>query len=404
LLLLFDWWPLGRHGVRRLVLEKVPLLVLVAISAAMTLWAQRQGGSVVAVDQLPPGLRLANAALSYVRYMAKAVWPVNLAVFYPFPLDGIAAWKVTASLAALAAVTVLVFIVRKRSPWLAVGWCWYLAALLPVIGIVQVGMQSMADRYMYVPIIGLLIGVTWEFAAAKWAPAAGIVALLACAILSWRQARVWHDGVTLFTHAIEVTADNFVAHDNLGVELDRQGRPEEALAQYRETIRIRPGDRHGEQNYAQATFAKAQRMYTQGKADEALALFHEGLRHRPANATAHMYAGVILTEQNQLAAAITELGQALQLDPSLAKAYSALGVALAGSGQPEAALRAFTDCVRHGGASVEAYYDLGLVQAALGRYQEALASFDAALQVQPDFRPAQEARATVLRSMRQTRS
>jgi protein O-mannosyl-transferase len=400
LLLLIDWWPLGRRGVRRLVLEKIPLLVLVALSAAATIWAQRQGGAVVAVEQLPLGLRLANAAVSYVRYLAKTVWPVNLAVFYPFPLHGIAAWKVVASVAAVAMVTAGVILLRKRSPWLVVGWCWYVAALLPVIGIVQVGMQAMADRYMYIPMIGLLIAIAWECAGMKWAPAAAIAALLVCAVLSWRQAQVWRNGLTLFAHAVEVTRDNFVAHDNLGVELDRNGEFDKALEQYRETLRIKPGDRHGEQNYAQATFAKAERLYTEGKSAEALPLFREGLHYRPRNATARLYMGLILTGQNQLAAAISEFQQAIRIDPTQAKAYSGLGVALARAGQPLAALQAFTDCIRHGGASVEAYYDLGLVQAALGRNQEALASFDAALQLQPDFRPAQDARAAVARAVR----
>jgi superkiller protein 3 len=218
-----------------------------------------------------------------------------------------------------------------------------------------------------------------------------------CALLSWRQAQVWRDGLTLFTHAVKVTEDNFVAHDNLGVELDRQGRAEEALAQYREALRIRQGDRNGEQNYAQATFAKAERLFAQGKTNEALPLFREGLRYRPRNAAARIYAGIILTGQNQLAPAIAEFQQAIQIDPSQAKAYSGLGVALARAGQPVAALQAFTDCIRHGGASVEAYFDLGLVQAALGKSQEALASFDAALQLQPDFRPAREAREAVAR-------
>jgi protein O-mannosyl-transferase len=397
LLLLIDWWPLGRTGLRRLILEKLPLLALSGLSAAATVWAQRQGGSVVAIEQLPLGLRLGNAAVSYLRYLEKTVWPVKLAVFYPFPLHGIAAWKVAGSLALLAIVTAAVFILRKRSPWLTAGWCWYVVALAPVIGVVQVGMQCMADRYMYVPVIGLLFAIAWECAHVKLHPAAAVPFLLVCALLSWRQAQVWRDGLTLFTHAVKVTEDNFVAHDNLGVELDRQGRAEEALAQYREALRIRQGDRNGEQNYAQATFAKAERLFAQGKTNEALPLFREGLRYRPRNAAARIYAGIILTGQNQLAPAIAEFQQAIQIDPSQAKAYSGLGVALARAGQPVAALQAFTDCIRHGGASVEAYFDLGLVQAALGKSQEALASFDAALQLQPDFRPAREAREAVAR-------
>src|SRR5205807_1838606 len=140
-------------------------------------------------------------------------------------------WKVIAALLALAALSALAFALRRTRPWLAAGWAWYLLTLLPVIGIVQVGMQSMADRYMYVPLIGLAIAVAWEAAerAPRPAPTAAVILLALWAVLSWRQIPVWHDGLTLFTHALAVTPDNFLAHDNLGVELDRRGRPDEAL-------------------------------------------------------------------------------------------------------------------------------------------------------------------------------
>jgi tetratricopeptide (TPR) repeat protein len=173
---------------------------------------------------------------------------------------------------------------------------------------------------------------------------------------------VWQDGVTLFTHAIEVTEDNFVAHGNLGVELDRIGRPEEALAEYRETLRIKPGDRHGEQNFAQASFAKGERLMGQGEVQGALAAFRNGLRFRPRNAAALV----------------------------------SLGVALARSGQPVEAGKAFEDSLQADASSVEAHYNLGLVQQALGAYSKALESFDAALRLKPEFGEAQAARAEVL--------
>jgi tetratricopeptide (TPR) repeat protein len=381
LLLLLDWWPLDRKEnwsrpvFGKLVLEKLPLVALAALSAAITIWAQRQGGSLIALDRLPLELRLANAALSYVRYLGKTFWPVDLAVFYPFPVRGIPAWQVAGSVAFLALVTWMAYRARNRRPWLMTGWCWYVLTLLPVIGIVQVGMQSIADRYLYVPMIGLLIAVSWQvgevcqgsprrtrIAAMIGITATGGLVLGICAVLSWRQAHVWRDGVTLFTHAIQVTNGNFVAHDNLGVELDRLGRPNEALAEYRETLRVKPGDRHGEENFAQASFAKGERLLGQGDVHGALAAFRDGLRYRPRNAVALM----------------------------------SLGVALARSGQSVEAGKAFEDSLRADPSSVEAHYDLGLVRQALGAYSEALESFDAALRLKPEFGEAQAARAEVL--------
>ncbi len=404
-LLMLDWWPLGRKELwGRLAWEKLPLLALSALASAAAVWAQRQGASLAPIDRLPLGLRLSNAALSYVRYLVKTVWPVDLAAFYPFPLRGIPPWEVASSLLLLAAASWLAFAARRRKPWLTVGWYWYVATLLPVIGIVQVGMQAMADRYLYVPMVGLLIALTWECGAirsrspvaARLLPlAAGLVAA-ACAVLSWRQVQYWKDGMTLFEHALEVTRDNFTAHDNLGVELDRRGRFEEALAQYRETLRIKPGDLHGEENYAQANFAKGERLLNQGAYRDALTSFQEGLLYRPRNALAHTYTGLVLTQLGRLDEAAAEFRSAIELDPTLARAHLGWGVVLAQSGKDEDAGREFAAAVRSDPANVEARFDLGLVQASLGRNREALESFDAALRLKPDFGPAHAARAEAL--------
>lgn len=422
ILLLLDWWPLKRtERWQRLVCEKLPLLALSALSCMATVWAQRQSGSVATVDQLPVWLRLSNATVSYLRYLGKTVWPAKLAAFYPFPLQGIPIWKVAGSLLLISVASWLAFSNRKRHPWLTIGWFWYLVTLLPVIGIVQVGMQAMADRYMYVPLIGLLIALTWECAeraegsqrVARALPVAAVLVLAACAVLSWRQLHFWKDGVTLFTHAIQVTQDNFTAHNNLGVELDRRGQLLEALSHYRETLRIKPGDRNGERNYAQASFALGVRLFDEVapgswslpatesvparvKLDAALASLREGLRHQPGNALAHTYVGLILTQQQHPAAAILELRRALDLDPTLARAHMALGVALAWSGQADEARQAFENTVRYDPTNVEAHYDLGLVQTALGQNGKAIESFDSALRLNPGFGPAHAARAEAL--------
>jgi tetratricopeptide (TPR) repeat protein len=366
LLLLLDWWPLARKEKWPwLILEKVPLAALAALAAAAAMWAQGQGGSLVAFDRLPLELRIANAVVSYFRYLGKTVWPVNLAAFYPFP-PVIPMWSVAASVAVLSLATWLALRARRRLPWLAVGWGWYLMTLVPVIGVVQVGQQSMADRYMYVPMIGLLIAVVWSLPQTPVVAAGGGFVIAIWAVLSWRQAHVWKDGLTLFTHAIEVTGENFVAHDNRGVELDRLGRSEEALAEYRETLRIKPGDRNGEGNLAQASFAIGQRLLEQGNLEAALAAFREGLRYRPGNSQAQM----------------------------------SFGVTLARAGRSAEARKAFEDSVRADPSSVEAYYDLGLVQQALGDNRGALESYDAALRLRPGFGAAQAARAEALYALK----
>ena len=341
LLLLLDWWPLGRKRSRAaLIVEKLPLMALAALSAAVTVWAQQRGGALIALDQIPLRLRLANSAVSYIRYIAKTVWPVDLAAFYPFPLNGIPVWATAGSLVALAAISWLTFRARKRRPWLAAGWCWYLLTLLPVIGIVQVGLQSMADRYLYVPMIGLLIAVAWqcgEFCAGsplrtRIAAGAGALVLGTCAVLSWRQAHVWKDGLTLFTHTIQVTKDNYVAHDNLGVELDRLGRSEEALAEYREALRIKPGHYYAEENLARASFAKGERLLQRGDLNGAIAALREGLQVRPHDVLALTSLGVALARSGQTAEvqreALQAFDAALSLQPGFGPAHAARAEAM----------------------------------------------------------------------------
>jgi tetratricopeptide (TPR) repeat protein len=312
LLLALDWWPLQR---KFSIAGKLPLFGLAAAASAMTIWAQRQSGSIAAIDGLPLGLRLSNAVVSYVEYLGKAIWPARLAVLYPFPVAGIPAWRVTASAALLIAITALVIVFRKQRPWLLVGWCWYLVTLAPVIGIVQAGMQSMADRYLYIPMIGLLIAMAWELSP-RAIPVAGVL-VVACAVLTWRQIPVWHDGVTLFEHTLAVTQNNFIAQNNLGVELDRRGQPEAALVHYKEAVRIRPGDRHSENNYAQAMFDKGKRLLEEERFAEALAAMQESVRHRDDNAQAHLYAGVILASFGRYSEALASVDRALLLEPDL---------------------------------------------------------------------------------------
>lgn len=390
LLLILDRWPLGRTDpLARLVREKIPLFGLSAVFSIIVIQVQRGGGAAVTLEQLPLAMRLSNAVVSYTRYLMKTVYPSNLSVFYPY--EGIAWWEALAALAVLTVISLFVWRARVYRPWLAAGWFWFVVTLLPVIGIVQVGMQSMADRYMYVPMIGLLIAVAFEdFDAKAWA-----VMLAMWSVLAWQQTLVWKDGVTLFRRALEIDPYNFVAHDNLGVELDRRGQFEEAIQEYRETVRLKPGDRQGETNYAHALFAKGERLLAAGQSGEALAVIREGLQHKPRHALAHTLVGRILADQRQFPAALAEFQTALEIDPAFAAAHMGKALALAWAERPAEARSAFEETLRYEPRNAEAHYGLGVTLMVLEQPAEARRHFETAVSLKPDFAAAQSALAAV---------
>jgi len=262
-LLLLDYWPLGRTNISsvrlglplwRLCLEKVPLLVLSAGSAVITVLVQRAGGAVTSNAAHPPLMRIANAVVCYVLYIAKALWPSHLAVLYPYP-HSLPLWEVIASALLLLIVTAAVVKYRERR-YLLVGWLWFLGTMVPMIGLVQVGNQAMADRYAYLPLIGFFVMVAWGVAdwagserrtggprvSAKVLAAVGTGAILALAAVTHVQVRYWHDDLSLWSHTLSVTRANFVAENNVGAILARQGRYEEAVAHFRAASALEPAD------------------------------------------------------------------------------------------------------------------------------------------------------------------
>jgi len=261
LLLLLDYWPLGRvwsdspSGARPtyspglLVLEKIPLALLSAASAFVTMKAQRAGGAVQTLAQYSPVLRFETAAIAYVRYLGKAFWPSRLVALYPHPTALYPAWKVVAALALLLFITVVVIRARNRR-YLLVGWLWFLGALVPMLGLVQVGSQEMADRYAYIPFIGLFVMVTWL--AADWGGTrrvshfvfgvTGVVILFVLGALTYRQVGYWHDTEAFWRRTLALTENNYVAHDSLGEFLMERGRTDEAAAQFEAALKIRPDD------------------------------------------------------------------------------------------------------------------------------------------------------------------
>jgi Flp pilus assembly protein TadD len=323
-LLLLDRWPLRRSslGARRLVLEKLPFFTLAAGSAVATLLAQRAGGAVQSLANLPLASRLANAALAYAAYLAKTFWPVKLAFYYPH--DAVRASGVTVGLACLglAAATALAFRLRRAAPYLLVGWLFFLGTLVPVIGLVQVGGQAFADRYTYLPIVGVFVAVAWgardlaDRAPALrpvLAPLAAAV-LLALGFLAWRQVGTWKDSETLARHALAVTERNHVAHDVLGIAFVDAGRLPEAEAEFREALAIAPGDVMAASNLGAA-------LQRQGRFVEAEAALRSALALTPENALLHRRLAIVLQLQGRYAEALDEIDQSLAREPLDAIAF-----------------------------------------------------------------------------------
>lgn len=338
LLLVLDYWPLermgdavsaGEHssrpGARRLILEKAPFLLLAVASSAVTLWAQRRAMSAL---PLPLAVRIDNAVLSYARYLGKLIYPVHLAVLYPHPgvVQGV---KTLAAGALLLAATASFVLLRRRIPYLLAGWLWYGGTLVPVIGLVQVGWQSMADRYTYFPSIGLVVMAVWGLSdlAARWparrALLAGSTALVLCAlsILTILQIRHWKDAVSLFEHALQTTDRNAIVNYFLGNELLSQGRVAEGTLHLEEALRLNP-------DFPEAHYQLGALAGGRGQWAEAASHARAALKLRPEFAEGHCQLGVALDSQGQTSEAIHHYGAALRLKPDYAEAHKYLGKAL----------------------------------------------------------------------------
>jgi tetratricopeptide (TPR) repeat protein len=357
--MLLDHWPL-RRGVR--IREKIPLLALSAASSAITFWVQKSGGAMSPTDVVPLPLRLSNAVVSYVRYLGKTLWPFDLSVIYP--------------------------------RYLAVGWLWFLGTLVPMIGLVQVGDQAMADRYTYVPSIGLFIALVWGGAdwvasqrprAAWLRPAAvgfAVLTLSACGGIAWRQVGYWRDSVSLFTQSLASAPGSPLAHYNLGVALERAGKGGEALRFYRQAIQIKP-------EYVEAHNNLANALRARGELATAEHHYRQALRYRPDFPVAHNNLAAVLQSQARTADAIEHYREAVRLDPGYAEAHYNLGVALASTGQLGAAIRSYRQALRVQPGLAEAHNNLGLALRSRGEYDSALEHFRAAAALQPELAQAQ---------------
>ncbi|MGA9772298.1 MAG: tetratricopeptide repeat protein [Blastocatellia bacterium] len=403
-LLLLDWWPLGRlewkpaDGIKRLskallpfVREKIPLFGLVAVSMVVTYLAQLRGGAVQGLVEEPLSMRLANMLVSYAKYVLLTFWPVNLGVYYPFSPARLPAWQPVAAFIFLAFITIIAARQAARRPYLIVGWLWFLGTLVPVIGLVQVGGQAMADRYHYIPSIGLFIALvfaTADFLVARRTSRAvmaaiATVVLLIMGTLTWRQTGLWRDSVTLFTHTLSITSDNLPMEYNLGYVLGRQGKSDEAVAHFNEALRISP-------DFYDALINLGITLADQGKVADALRYYEQALRVEPNSGKAHTQMAIALARQEKMREAMPHFYKAVELAPNDADVHMNLGRALALQGKRQEALEQLNESLRLNPNSAETHNNIGLVMLAEGRLEESLSYFSNALRLKPDMAVARE--------------
>jgi tetratricopeptide (TPR) repeat protein len=407
-LLLLDYWPLRRFELStlnpqpstlrssvtedgatllRLVAEKVPFFLLAAASSVITFIVQRKGGAVS--TSLSVGARIANALVSYIRYIGKTFWPVDLSILYPHP-GRWPAWQVIASAVLLLAIFAAVLWLARKRPYLVVGWLWFCGTLVPTIGLVQVGIQSMADRYTYLPLIGLFIMLVWGanelIPDRPWRAQAlaigGVSWLAASALLTERQVRFWRDSEALFGHAVKVTRDNYLAYNNLGFYLSGKGRTVEAMENYRQALKINPAHEDALNNMGYALAA-------QKKFAEAIPFYDAALRVRPLHAEVHNNLGNALSEMGQIDDAIRHYLIALTQKPDHADAHNNLGIALAMKGKLDEAIPHFQDAIRFKPSYASAHSNLGNALAAQHKLEAAINEYKEALRLKPDDAQAQ---------------
>jgi tetratricopeptide (TPR) repeat protein len=419
-LLLLDYWPLRRAlPFRQLLKEKLPLFALALAFCVIAPLAQWQGQALRTLEERPFLLRLGNAAVACVVYLRKAVWPVDLAPFYPFPAHGWPAWQAAGAALVLLGFTALAWRERGRRPYLAVGWLWYLGTLVPVLGLVQVGDQAWADRYTYLPLIGVFLALAWGVPEllAGWGvprPALGLlggVTAALCMPLTRAQIDYWHDDQRLWQHALAVTAGNDFAENNLGVCLVQQGKLDEAMGLFARATVFNPRNDRAQVNLAQGLVAQGKqpeaiqrlvaavqvrpdneaahvllgRLYLRDRPEEALPHFREALRLRPENPATHLDLGQLFWSQGRWEEAAQQFAELAQRDPDAAAGHFALGSALCRLGRWHEAAASLRRAVELKPREVPFRHTLGLALYEAGETADALDQYQAASALQPDW-------------------
>ena len=413
-LLLLDYWPLGRFGAAgsgatnlvpgsagstvgqagalrsgllRLIVEKIPLLLLAAVFCATTVMAQTR--AMTTLEKLPFADRAANAVVSYVVYLGQSLYPTGLAVFYPYTANALSWWAVGVCLLLLLGFSIVAVMWRQSHPYLLVGWLWYLGMLVPVIGLVQVGSQARADRYMYLPLVGPSLALAWatmdlvgSSLVRRWlCGTAWLLVLIVLMGLSWQQASAWRDSEALWTHALTWTTRNAPAHNSLALALAGRGQVDEAIAHYQKALEIKPDHAKAHNNLAAALAGR-------GQVDSAIAHFQQALEIKPDYAEAHYNLGVVLAGHGQIDSAIAHFQQALEIKPGDADAHYNLALALSGRGQSDSAITHYQKALEIKSDYAEAHNDLGNALSGRGQFGEAITHYQKALEIKPDFAQA----------------
>ncbi|HXU36525.1 MAG TPA: tetratricopeptide repeat protein [Blastocatellia bacterium] len=403
-MLLLDYWPLNRlewrpdngpgllaQRLAPLIREKIPVFVLAAASVAITYIAQSRGGAVRQFADAPILLRVSNALVSYAKYIVSLLWPGGLGVYYPFSPEGIPPWELAASLALVACITVFVMRAKKNQGYLLTGWAWYLGTLVPVIGIIQVGGQTMADRYSYIPSIGLFVMIVWvvgdlikqrpvlyraaAFAVVVWL---AILGSLACV-----QVGFWRDSITLFRHTLLVAPGNLVAHYNLAHALGKQGNLDEAIVHFGEALRIKP-------DFFDALINIGVTLNDQRKFAEAATYLTRAVELQPQSSKAHLQLAISLAQNGRSDEALGHFFQAMELSPNDPDVRTNLGLMLARIGKFPEAREQLGVALRLNPNSPEAHNNLGLVLLMQGDADKSIPEFSTALRLKPEFKLAQE--------------
>lgn len=402
-LLLLDYWPLKRiSDLKPLLLEKTPFFSLSAIVSIVTYHVQKQGGSLGMAENLPLAARAGNAIVSYYRYLGKLFWPADLAIFYPHPGHWPMADVVLAATLILS-ITVFVFVQRCKFPFLLMGWLWFLGTLVPVIGLVQVGNQAMADRYTYIPSLGIFILIIWggfevtkpwpKPKLARWGT--GLVALSLCVVFTREQLGFWRNGEILFRHTLAVTRNNYFAQSGLGVALYHQGKIDEAILHYQESLKLRPTDVDSLSNLATA-------LADCGRNNEAIAAYQAALKIQPADPALHNNLGTALAQSRQPDAAISEYQEAIRLQPNFASAHKNLANTLLNLSRIDEAIEHFKEAAHNQPSDPETLNNLGVALFKHGQIDEALIQYKKSIELKPNYADARNNLAAALFNLGRT--
>ena len=397
-LLLLDFWPLERlkyyfhdqsSKLFSLIYEKIPLFIPVAISSVLTILAQKKVGALYSFEALPITTRIANALISYNNYIIKTIWPQNLAVFYPYPPGELSLSYVSLAALAIAGISFFSICSFKQHPYVAVGWFWYLGTLIPVIGLIQVGAQSMADRYTYIPLTGLFIIAAWGIPdlLKKWRSNKIILVILSIIIISafstrsYFQIRHWKNSTAVFKNAVTVTDNNWLAYNNLGLALMRNGKLNDAVFYYKKALQIKP-------DYLTALDNLGLTLHQLGKFEEAIFYYTKTLKIDPKHARVHNNIANLLTTLGKLEEATKHYKKAILIDPEFAEAHYNLANVLAAQGQLDKAVFHYESAIKNDSEYSDAYYSLGCILLRQKKFKKALAHFAQVIKINPDYKQA----------------